>query len=96
MPSKIVPVRFPEDVIQAMDKRTENRSALVVAAVRAYLGEVKEQGTVNPRPIESKMIIKKARPIPEMVIDRQSLYQQPTGCKECGALSGHQKWCSKR
>lgn len=87
MPSKIVPVRFPEDVIQAMDKRTENRSALVVAAVRAYLGEVKKQGTVNPRPIESKMIIEKARTEPvEAPKETRPLQGRPNHAETCQCL----------
>lgn len=44
-----VGVRLPEELVKQMDSRTENRSAMIVAALESYLGP-----RTDPRPTKTE------------------------------------------
>jgi hypothetical protein len=74
MSKTMVPVRMSVELVAKIDAKTENRSALIVAAVEAYLGESPTQIIIerakpekkpraSAKPIESESPIKPEKPM---------------------------------
>ena len=93
--SKLIAMRMSEELLNRIDAKTENRSALIVAAVEAYLGESSKQMIIEPsakvsraRPRIDRKVLKATEPAePEQVVR----------CQECFAPAGiHQRFCSKK
>jgi hypothetical protein len=97
-----VSMRMPVELVAAVDERAaaegRSRSAVLRRLAEEEFGWEKQlrgknnlQVTVKQQPApEPQRVVKTALPKPEAQEERRS------GCPECGSLSGHQKFCSKR
>ena len=83
MSKAMIPVRMSEELVARMDAKTENRSALIVAAVEAYLGESAKQMIIEER--ASPKVARRTSPI---VRERETPKPEPKADDACRHCSG--------
>ena len=101
MSKTMIPVRMSEELVARMDAKTENRSALIVAAVEAYLGESAKQMIIeeraSPKVARTSPIVRE-RETPKAALERvkqavygdwnqAAIYQKPAHASNCSCYS---------
>jgi hypothetical protein len=100
MSKTMVPVRMSEELVARMDARTENRSALIVAAVEAYLGESPKQMIIEKAKEPSPRVTKPKESASPIVREKpKPIEEKKTGCPDHGEGCGWARmggwWCMK-